>query len=66
MDEYLDRLSNAIAAPRRSGRIAEIRAAFESWQANTMPVAHPCIVPMLIGGIMGAGWGIFLTFLVIS
>ena len=32
MDEYLDRLSNAIAAPRRPGRIAEIRAAFDAWQ----------------------------------
>jgi len=31
MDEYLERLSNAIAAPRRTGRIGEIRAAFEAW-----------------------------------
>jgi len=66
MDERFDRLINAIYAPRRPGRIAGIRAAFEAWQANTMPVAHPCIVPMLIGGIMGAGWGIFLTWLVIA
>ena len=32
MDEYLSRLSDAIAAPRRPGRIGDIRAAFEAWQ----------------------------------
>jgi hypothetical protein len=62
MNEFLDNLSNKIAADRHNGRIKAIRQAFETYLVNipTEPSRRTIIGAMLIGLMMGASivWGI--------
>jgi len=54
MDEYLKRLSNAIAAPRRPGRIGEIRAAFEAWHRYGKNQKGYGLAEMIAMGLLSA------------
>jgi len=58
MDEYLERLSNAVYAKRRPGRIYDIRAAFLAWQRygdkSKAPPGYGPLVILAFGAVCAA------------
>jgi hypothetical protein len=66
MNENLNKLANAVAAPRRPGRISEIRKYFDLYMRNMDEdkTEGAGIITLMVGAVSGAGIALFFAWLI--